>query len=497
MLFNSIDFLIFFPIVVFFYYVIPNKIGNSYLLFASYFFYMCWNPKYIVLILFATLTSYFGGRLVDAIKKKKKKYGDKPLLLVTAICVILNISMLFFFKYINMFIDSLNLVLRFLQIQRNFTIIDNIILPVGISFYTFQAIGYIVDVYKGDVQVEKNFIKYALFISFFPQLVAGPIERSKNLLKQFSENHKFDLIKIQKGILLMLWGFFLKLVIADRIAIYVDTVWADYEKYSGCYLIIAVILFAIQIYCDFYGYSIIAMGSASILGIQLTENFKSPYLSYSVTDFWRKWHISLTSWFKDYVYIPLGGSRKGKIRKYINKMLVFFLSGLWHGASFSFVVWGGINGAYQVLEDLFRPIKNKVFKVFHIKNNSLIFSAFRVFITFVVVDFSWIFFRSNGMTEAFKIVKKMTEVRNFEILSDGSIYLCGLDEKNFILLLLCLFILLVADICKSKGIVISDIILQKGYCIRSFFILLGAVFILIFGIWGPTFDKTSFIYFQF
>lgn len=497
MLFNSMDFLLFFPVVVFLYYVIPEKIRNGYLLFTSYFFYMCWNPKYILLILFVTIISYFGGRLIDRIKKKKQIYAKKSLIIVTMVAIVLNISILFFFKYMNLLIDSLNLVFRFLHIQRNMTIIDNIILPVGISFYTFQAIGYIIDVYRGTVQVETNFTKYALFISFFPQLVAGPIERSKNLLSQLSKKRKFDIVKAQKGILLMLWGYFLKLVIADRIAIYVDTVWAEYDKYTGYYLIIAVMLFAIQIYCDFYGYSIIAIGSASILGIQLTENFNAPYLSGSVTEFWRKWHISLTSWFKDYVYIPLGGGRKGNARKYLNKMIVFLLSGLWHGASFNFVVWGGINGIFQVLEDIFRPIKNKFFRVLHLRSNAFVYRVVKMIFTFVIIDFSWIFFRSNGLREAFGIIRRMGKLSNLWILVDGSIYSCGLDDKNFVLLLFSLLFLLIADLCKNRNIILSDIILQQSYLVRCLVFIFATIFILVFGIWGPAFDRTSFIYFQF
>lgn len=216
----------------------------------------------------------------------------------------------------------------------------DIILPVGISFYTFQALSYTMDVYRNEIYAEKNFFRYALFVSFFPQLVAGPIERSKNLLKQLGMPKKFNFEKVKEGILLMLWGYFLKMILADRIAIFVDSVYGDYQTFSGYYIAVATILFAIQIYCDFSGYSIIAMGAAKILDIDLMENFDAPYYSSSVAEFWRKWHISLTSWFKDYLYIPLGGSRKGKFRKNFNKMIVFLVSGLWHGANLSFVVWG-------------------------------------------------------------------------------------------------------------------------------------------------------------
>lgn len=243
----------------------------------------------------------------------------------------------------------------------------DILLPVGISFYTFQALGYTIDVYRGDTCAEKNFFQYALFVSFFPQLVAGPIERSSHLLQQLATPHKFNSEEAKSGLLLMLWGFFLKIVLADRIAIFVDWVYGDYHTFGGWYLIVATALFAIQIYCDFAGYSIIAMGAAQILGIRLMENFQSPYLAVSVADFWRRWHISLTSWFRDYLYIPLGGSRCSKWRKYMNKMIVFLVSGLWHGAKISFVVWGGLNGLYQIIGEILQPLRDKLVKLFLLK----------------------------------------------------------------------------------------------------------------------------------
>lgn len=269
-------------------------------------------------------------------KKKEKNYKN----IIVAFSFISNLSVLFYYKYFDFTLEMIIKIGSAFDICLNAPVFD-IILPVGISFYTFQALSYTMDVYRNDIYAEKNFFKYALFVSFFPQLVAGPIERSKNLLNQLSNPIKFSFVKARDGLLLMLWGFFLKIVLADRIALFVDTVYASYEIYTGGYLIIATFLFSVQIYCDFYGYSVIAMGAAEILGIQLMENFYAPYFSTSVSDFWRNWHISLTSWFKDYLYIPLGGNKKGKLRKYVNKMIVFLVSGLWHGAEMSFVIWGG------------------------------------------------------------------------------------------------------------------------------------------------------------
>lgn len=342
MLFNSIQFLIFFPIVILIYFVIPCKVRNYWLLIASYYFYMCWNAKYALLIFFSTVVTYLSGLFIERIKRSSRdvSWKLKAKKLTVALSFILNLMVLFYFKYFNFFVDILLKAFRYMHVELNLPTFD-ILLPVGISFYTFQALSYTMDVYRDEIYAEENFFQYALFVSFFPQLVAGPIERSKNLLKQLAEPKKFNFECAKEGFILMLWGFFLKIVIADRIALFVDIVYADYKVYAGWYLIVATLLFAIQIYCDFYGYSVIAQGTAKIIGIDLMENFDAPYISTSVAEFWRKWHISLTSWFKDYLYIPLGGSKKGKLRKYLNKMIVFLISGLWHGAEFSFVIWGG------------------------------------------------------------------------------------------------------------------------------------------------------------
>lgn len=497
MLFNSIEFLFFFPIVLLIYFVIPNKVKYLWLLIASYYFYMCWNAKYALLLLFSTIVTYVSGLLIEKIKHTqlddlhKRKHKN----LVVALSFLLNISILFFFKYINWGLNIVSTFFQLINIELNVPAFD-IILPVGISFYTFQALSYTMDVYRDEIYAEKNFFRYALFVSFFPQLVAGPIERSKNLLKQLAVPSKFDFQRAKDGLLLMIWGYFLKIVIADRIAIFVDTVYGDYNTYTGCYLIIATILFAIQIYCDFYGYSVIAMGAARILGIQLMENFNAPYLSTSVAEFWRKWHISLTSWFRDYLYIPLGGNKRGKIRKYLNIFIVFLVSGLWHGASMAYVIWGGINGIYQIIGDMLQPVKNKIVSVCHLNRESLGHKFICAIGTFVLVDFSWIFFRAGSTTGAIQIIKQMF-VKNPWILFDGSLYDCGLDSKNFILLLICISLLLFSDYCKYKKIKIREIILKQDFWFRWLFFICSILFILIFGIYGPSFDESNFIYFQF
>lgn len=498
MLFNSIEFLIFFPIVVLVYFLIPKKIRHLWLLAASYYFYMCWNAKYALLILSSTVTTFASGLLIEKVKNSSYEMAKQTVLKkwVVAGSFVINLGILFYFKYINFALSILESALAKIHIQLNVPVFD-VILPVGISFYTFQALSYTMDVYRDEIYAEKNFFRYALFVSFFPQLVAGPIERSKNLLKQLAVSKKFCFEDAREGLLLMLWGFFLKIVLADRIAVFVGTVYGDFSTYPGAYLVVATMLFAIQIYCDFTGYSTIAMGAAKVLGITLMENFDAPYLSTSVAEFWRRWHISLTSWFKDYLYIPLGGSRKGNVRKYINKMIVFMVSGLWHGAAFSFVAWGGLNGLYQVIGEILQPIRDKLVSVLHLNRESLGHILIHIVGTFALVDFTWIFFRVDRFNDALEIIKSIITVRNPWVLFDGSLYQCGLDEKNFRLIFLGIGILFFSDFCKRKGIVIREVIVKQDYWFRCIFIAAAIGLILLFGMWGPSFDKANFIYFQF
>lgn len=498
MLFNSVDFLIFFPIVVLVYFLVPKKISYLWLLFASYFFYMCWNAKYALLILFSTIITYISGLVLEKIKNleidEDRKIRYKKY--VVAFSFIISLSSLFYYKYINFALGMLAKLFACFHVQINMPVFD-IILPVGISFYTFQALSYTMDVYRDEIYAEKNFFRYALFVSFFPQLVAGPIERSKNLIKQLAVPQKINFDNVREGLLLMLWGFFLKIVLADRIAIFVDTVYGDYITYPGYYLLLATVLFAVQIYCDFSGYSTIAMGAAKVLGIALMENFDAPYLSVSVADFWRKWHISLTSWFKDYLYIPLGGSRKGKLRKYINKMIVFLVSGLWHGARLSFIVWGGINGLYQVMGEILQPVRDKLVSVLHLNRESFGHKLAHAVGTFILVDFAWIFFRADGLEDAVKIIQSIISEKNPWILFDGSIYYCGLDIKNFWLMIVCIGILIAADFCKYNRIKIREKIIKQDYWFRWIFVVVVIAAILTFGIWGPNYNEANFIYFQF
>lgn len=359
MLFNTPQYILFLPIVVIIYYCLPGKVRYIWLLIVSYYFYMQWNSLYILLLFFCTFLTYVCGWIIEGLRPVNENQQEseeeqagiereseeieeipayrKKQKICLATCILLNLAILGFFKYFNFGISWLNFLLSHIHIHE--IMWDyNIMLPVGISFYTLQALGYLIDVYRGDIYAEKNFLRYALFISFFPQLVAGPIERSKNLLVQLNTPKSFQYENIRKGSLLVLYGLFVKMVIADRAAIIVDTVYGNIESYPGFYIIAATVLFSIQIYCDFYGYSTIARGSALMMGIQLTDNFNAPYYAKSVKEFWRRWHISLSCWFRDYLYIPLGGNRKGRLRKWYNLLMVFAVSGLWHGASLVFIL---------------------------------------------------------------------------------------------------------------------------------------------------------------
>ena len=499
MLFNSIDFLVFFPIVAMMYFIIPQKYRYIWLLGASYYFYMSWNAEYALLLLFSTAVTYIASLGIDWCNHADKwdeNKKDKIKKAFVAGSVISNLLILFFFKYFNFVTDSMVAVLGMLHITIK-PITFDVILPVGISFYIFQALSYTIDVYREDVTVERNFLRYALFVSFFPQLVAGPIERSKNLLLQLREEHHFSYERMKDGLLLMLWGYFIKVVLADRIAIFVDTVYSDLNTYTGYYVLVASILFAFQIYCDFAGYSIIAMGAAKIMGFSLMENFNAPYLSRSVSEFWRRWHISLSTWFRDYLYIPLGGNRKGIVRKYINLFIVFMVSGLWHGANWTYVIWGGLNGIFQIIGDLYKPIRDRMQTILGLDRGAFSHKLLKIVATFVLVDFTWIFFRASTITDAMTAIRNIVLADNAWILFDGSLYELGLSQKDFHLMLGGIGVLVIADILKYKGICIREKILQQEWWFR-WMVAIGAVLIvLVFGIYGYGYDAQNFIYFQF
>lgn len=490
MLFNSFEFLFFLIAVLIGYYLLRKRVKYMFLLIASYWFYINWNPKYIILLIFSTVTTYLCGRLID----KEKKISNAHKKTIISICIIANLSILFYYKYFDFLINNIQRILSKIGIN-----IENnnaeLLLPIGISFYTFQTVGYILDVYRGKIRAEKDVIKYALFVSFFPQLGAGPIGRYDKFFIHEKVENTFDGKKIIEGLLTMVWGFFLKLMIADKAAIIVNTVYADIEKYGGVYLVFATILFGIQIYCDFYGYSTIAVGAARCFGYELIDNFNSPYFSKSVKEFWTRWHISLSSWFRDYLYIPLGGNRKGKYRKWFNLAVVFMVSGLWHGAAWTFIIWGALNGLYQIIGEWIKPIKRKFSSYFIEESKGT--KILQAVVTFGLIDFSWIFFRASDMSEAVMIIKSIARTRNWTSLIDDSIFNLGLNWKNFVVLVIAILVLVLADYVKYKGISISKKIAEQDSWFIILILSVSISIIFVFGHWGGAFDASSFIYSQF
>lgn len=515
MLFNTPQYILFLPIVVLVYYCLPKKVRYIWLLIVSYYFYMQWNPLYITLLFSCTFLTYFCGRIIERLKKQGAEEGEGAIQekirrkqkMCFAACILCNLAILGFFKYFSFGISVLNHLLSLIHVKGVSWEYD-ILLPVGISFYTLQALGYLIDVYRGDIYAEKNFLRYALFVSFFPQLVAGPIERSKNLLVQLYKPQSFSYENLRKGALLVLYGLFLKMVIADRAAMIVDTVYDDSVAYPGFYIVVATIFFSIQIYCDFYGYSTVARGSALIMGIHLMDNFQAPYYSRSVKEFWRRWHISLSGWFRDYLYIPLGGNRKGWLRKQGNLLAVFTVSGLWHGASFAFIFWGLLNGIYQVAENVIWRIKSRT-EIYVRKWKAMLgeeeeneterFSAvlFRTVMTFCLVTFAWLFFRAGGISHAKEMLVNMVCDNNWVILFDGSLYELGVERNYMNILLASILLLFVVDYHKYRGKDVVDLFLKQGWWFRVSGIMLLLFTVLLYGCYGELYDIQQFIYFQF
>lgn len=394
MLFNTIEFVFFLPIVIILYFLTPHKYRWVLLLAASYYFYMCWKLEYIFLILFSTIIDYFSGLQMEKQKSKRKRLPFLILSLLT------NLGLLFAFKYFNFFSESVNLAFQQFNIAYDLPLI-HVLLPVGISFYTFQTLSYSIDVYHGRQKAERHLGYFALYVSFFPQLVAGPIERFSRLTPQLKAHHYFDVKNLTNGLRLILYGLFIKMVIADNLSGLVDQVYDNPTAYGSLDILKAVFLYSFQIYSDFYGYSIIAIGSALIMGIKIMDNFKTPYLAKNIAEFWQRWHISLSTWFRDYLYFPMGGNRVAYGRWVFNIFVVFIVSGIWHGANWTFIIWGALYGFVYFVEksidDFFKLEKeHQPYSIGHI------LLALK---TFVLVTFIWIFFRSQSFGDAIQIFK--------------------------------------------------------------------------------------------
>lgn len=399
MLFNSLQFLIFFPTVTLLYFLLPHKFRWILLLFASCIFYSAFIPIYILILFFTIIVDYYAGIMIEKAQNKNKK-----TFLIASILA--NIGILAVFKYYNFFIENINYLANTFQITTTEVPFLNIILPIGLSFHTFQAMSYTIEVYRGNQKAERRLGIYALYVMFYPQLVAGPIERPQNLIHQFKEEHYFDSENLLNGLRLMLWGLFKKVVIADRIAVYVNSVYGNPADYHYLNLVIATLLFSIQIYCDFSGYSDIAIGAAKTMGFDLMTNFNRPYLSRNIQEFWKRWHISLSNWFKDYLYISLGGNRVSQRRIYFNVSIVFIISGFWHGANWTFIIWGALHTCYILIYMISKQYFKLNMPKFYFSNTlSIIF-------TFILVSFAWIFFRSNNLNDAMILIKNICTLNN-------------------------------------------------------------------------------------
>lgn len=469
MLFNSFHFIYFIVLLFPLYWIMPQRFRWMVMLVASYYFYMCWNYNYMVLILFTTLVSYLAAIKIENTSNKALQkrflYGS----------IFSSLSVLFFFKYYNFFSEAINTTV--LQSSTQIPLM-NWLLPVGISFYTFETLSYTIDVYHNKLKAERNFGIYALFIAFFPKLVAGPIERSENLLPQFRRIQQLKRTNIIQGTKYIILGFFMKLVVADRLSLYVDSVYNNVNSHHGLTMWLATFCFSFQILCDFAGYSTIAKGIAKWFDFDLMLNFNRPYMALSFSEFWKRWHISLSSWFRDYVYIPLGGNKIGVSRRYSNLLITFLVSGLWHGANWTFLVWGGLHGLYLIIENL----------VSNPKMNALLADYLslrivkRVFI-FVAVSIAWVFFRANTVSDAIVILTKAIQI-------DRNVFL---EAKTLFYGSIAIAILVVLDIfAERKG---KDNVLQNEACSFGIIALFVALVIAIFYL--GVFDGGQFIYFQF
>ncbi|WP_231940363.1 MBOAT family O-acyltransferase [Filimonas lacunae] len=486
MLFNSFQFLYFFVVVTAIYFILPHKNRWFLLLASSCYFYMAFVPVYILILGATIVVDYFAGIYIEQSQGKRRK----AFLIASLVA---NIGTLAIFKYYNFINDNLTLLLHGVHINNPIPYLT-ILLPIGLSFHTFQAMSYTIEVYRGNQPAERNFGIYSLYVMFYPQLVAGPIERPQNLLYQFKTKHEFDYQRIVDGLKLMAWGVFKKVVIADRLAMVVNNVYDHPHEYHGLSLVIATVFFSFQIFCDFSGYTDIALGSAKVMGFTLMKNFNRPYHAKSINDFWSRWHISLSTWFKDYLYIPLGGNRVSVPRWYLNLFIVFLISGLWHGASWTYIIWGGLNGFYLVFALVTRKWRNKMVDASGIRKWPVVYSILQVITTFVLVATAWVFFRAHTLADAVYIIESGYTETGADVVNllrsvpiHNFLYLRDIAAGGLVILLLEM-----AHLVQRKTSVIGFLntrpkyIRWSAYYVFVFLLLLGSVS-----------SDGQFIYFQF
>jgi alginate O-acetyltransferase complex protein AlgI len=480
MLFNSLQFLVFFPLVTAGYFLLPQRARWGWLLAASCWFYMAFVPVYVLILFFTIVIDYVAGILIAGASGRRRK-------IYLLVSIVANCSILAVFKYYDFLND--NVAVLFQLVDWSYPVPRlGMALPIGLSFHTFQAMSYTIEVYRGRQPPERHFGIYALYVMFYPQLVAGPIERPQNLLGQFRQHHRFDYARVTSGLQRMTWGMFKKVAIADRLAIYVNQVYDTPQANDGATLILATVFFAFQIYCDFSGYSDIALGAAEVMGFRLMENFRRPYFSKSVSEFWTRWHISLSTWFRDYVYIPLGGNRVPRWRWYVNVMIVFAVSGLWHGASWTFVIWGVINGLYIATGEAFKPLRDRVAAVLGLDRIGIVRTTTRVALTFALTCLAWVFFRAQSLNDALYIVTHAFNGAGNVLRS-----IDAFGRTNLLIALLMIGVLEIAHLLQRRGSLRAALSAQP-FWLRWSVYYAAAVAIILFGYFsGPQ----AFIYFQF
>lgn len=480
--YSSLTFLFLLPFAVGIYFGIPDRFKYIWLLILSYLFCFSWGTRAVIFLAVVTIFSYGAGLLIEYFDKKRR---------IKRVVFILGIL-----ACIGFWIFSKGSTLLFRsQIE---TIESFLILPVGISFYSLQAVGYLIDIYKGKEAAEHNFFKVALYLAFFPKFVSGPLEKSSFFFAQLNNIHnkKFQYERVKNGILLMMWGYLQKLLIADKLLIPVNEIYDNWQMYSGTMICIGTILFAVQLYADFGGYTCIALGIGEILGIELHNNFKQPYLADSVKDFWRRWHISLSGWLREYIYIPLGGNRKGRLCKCRNILLTFVVSGFWHGTSWRFIVWGMLHGIYQIMGKVCNPLRNKVYKILHINSNNKICAVWKKMCVFILVDIAWLFFRADGLKTALQMLYKCVEDIQFANILKKLFFL-GLKAEEVYIVLGAMAILVLVDILHEKNIEIRKWLSNQNIALR-WGCYLSVAFVLIIAMMGKIGGTaTQFVYAQF
>lgn len=459
------------------------KVVNAILCIASLIFYSTYGYKYVLYLLASIAITYVAGLLCEKLRENKPKTAK----VIVASSIIINLLMLCFFKYTNFAADSINSLLN-INIQ-----LPGILLPVGMSFYIFQSTSYLIDVLRKDVKTEKNIISYALFVSFFPSIVSGPIQKSKEMLPKINSERIIKWESAQIAFVTFLYGAFMKIVLADRLAVFTNEVFGNYENYEGFYLIAAACAYSVQIYADFAGYSYMAIGVSKLLGFDLADNFRQPYLATTIHDFWGRWHISLTSWFRTYLYIPLGGNRKGTFRKYLNVFIVFLVSGLWHGAAWTFIIWGAIHAIYQIVGNLTLPTRVKACEKLKISRERTAFKMWQRFGVFVLTTFAWIFFRAPDLTSAIGFIKGMF-VWNPWVLFKENLNKVGFADPIELRLCLIFIAIVIVVSCLRERNRNAKTIISQWLPVRWAVYIILLFSLLIFGMYGPDYSSSAFIY---